>query len=314
MEVEYRVERKSNSSKFYVLRKYLGGVRREIESKDLTLNEARAACAEWNKHEAQNSKVRLVGTELQQNRNWFGTPWGSQSSTMRPTLVNGLQSKKSFAFLLGMLLGIQNGAFTLAQQQPFDTPQNSPSVAPLPFPNAPVPSDALKGSRTQEIPQIYLGCWQARIGQPDSWSSLGGPPIIGWVPETHTICFRRSGEEVRVTFQTVELDETTNQGRVLNFQSEVYIMGSKGDEVSLRYFSSDQQHPGGVSGPMETVKIDGAATCTMLPGGRTMIEDFKETHFCSGAPDCNSGPYMTLTSHGVFHRIADPGFAHESNP
>jgi hypothetical protein len=145
-------------------------------------------------------------------------------------------------------------------------------------------------------------------------AELGGPPVIGWVPETHTICFRRNGGLVEVTFHTVELDETFNQGRVLNFQSEVYVTGSDSNKVSLRYFSSDQQYPGEPQGPVETVKIEGNANCTILPGRQTLLEDFQETHYCSGAPDCKGGPYMTLASHGVFHRIADPDFAHESSP
>ncbi len=81
--------------------------------------------------------------------------WSRLSTYKSAAPAANAAMRKAVALLVGMWLGIQGGMFAWAQQKAFDVPQNRPSTAAQPSSNVAAPSDALKGSNTQEIPQVY---------------------------------------------------------------------------------------------------------------------------------------------------------------
>jgi len=50
-QIEYRVEKKSESNKLYVILEYHDGVRMEVVSNDLTREQAHTYCAKWDEQE-----------------------------------------------------------------------------------------------------------------------------------------------------------------------------------------------------------------------------------------------------------------------
>jgi len=219
------------------------------------------------------------------------------------------------AAALAVLLVSILGAAASAQQNSFELPNSSRSqpndkqtaVSPT------VPASSALSERAdnsvQEIPQVYLGCWQARIEQPDSWQRLRGPRWVHWVPATHTFCFRHNGNAVEVTFHSLELDEAVNKGRVFNVKSEVYVTATNGERITLHALGSSQQYMkvlGLFRGPLTTVKKGETFNCELLADQQTMLVETAQTQYCSGAWGCNDGPSLTATWHGAFHRVADP--------
>jgi hypothetical protein len=213
---------------------------------------------------------------------------------------------------LAVLLVCILGAGVSAQQNSFELPDSArpqlnkrqPNISPT------VPAPPTAPNSVQEIPQVYLGCWQARIEQPDSWQRLHGPRISGWVPKTETFCFRRNGDAVEVTLHSLEIDEAVNQGRIFNIESEVYVTASNGEKIALHTLGSYQQYEkilGLFRGPLATLKREGTLNCTLLTDQQTMLVEAAETQYCSGGWGCTDGPSLTATWHGAFHRVADPG-------
>ncbi|SRR6266404_1649573 len=98
------------------------------------------------------------------------------------------------------------------------SPQSNASRHPDDLPS--VPGSVPPSNSVQEIPQVYLGCWQGTITQPDSWQQFSGP-LTKWVPNTEIVCFLRRSYGVEITFHKHKLDEAVNQGRIFNYQSQL---------------------------------------------------------------------------------------------
>ena len=85
-----------------------------------------------------------------------------------------MQGIRRFALVLLVLSAMSAAAY--GQQNQLEAPRNAEPGATAPqqvLPASPVPPS----SQIDEIPQVYLGCWRARIEQPDSWQHISGPRL-----------------------------------------------------------------------------------------------------------------------------------------
>ena len=171
-----------------------------------------------------------------------------------------------------------------SQQSPFERetgpafPDQSNGTLPL----------SLQGQSNSvlEVPQVYLGCWQAMITQPDSWQHFSGPHLGNWVPTKETVCFQRNSHGVEITFHRAELDEAVNEGRIFNRQSKVFVTGSAGNRITLRSFGSALERArifGIFNRSHITITWSTDAPCDILPDQQTIIIDVSEKQSCSGS-------------------------------
>jgi hypothetical protein len=217
--------------------------------------------------------------------------------------------------LLGLgLLVAPSGA--MPQQNSFDSfraasPQPSASQHSDHLPSN--PGSVPPSNSVQEIPQIYLGCWQGRQAQPDSWQQFSGPPVGSWIPATRTICFLRNPSGIEITSHKEELDEAANQGRIFNYQTQIFVTASSDRRIALRTFGSIQEYArygSGAIGPLITVTSRADSICTMLPDGETMLVETSENLSCSGGIGCDGGPFVSTVRHAAFHRVPEHQSAH----
>jgi hypothetical protein len=212
--------------------------------------------------------------------------------------------------LLGLgLLVAPSGA--MPQQDSFDSfraasPQPSASQHSGHLPSN--PGSVPPSTSVQEIPQIYLGCWQGRQAQPDSWQQFSGPPVGSWIPSTRTICFLRNPSGIEITSHKEDLDEAANQGRIFNYQTQIFVTASSDRRIALRTFGSIQEygrHVSGAIGPLITVTSRANSICTMLPDGETMLVETSENLSCSGGVGCDGSLFVSTVWHVAFHRISE---------
>ena len=221
----------------------------------------------------------------------------------------------SITAFVGVFVIFASISETFAQQNSFEIPKIE-----SPYPRGEKPRlsadqgvltvPVLKSNTVREIPQAYLGCWQARIDKADSWQRVSGPRVGFLVPNTHTICFRQTERGgVRIAYRSLELDEAVNQGRLFNFHSETYVTANEGNRLTLRGFSSSQQRStllGLFRGPLATVKSVNTSNCEISSDAQTLLVDMSETKYCSGAWGCSDRPWLIATWHGAFYRVPDP--------
>ena len=233
---------------------------------------------------------------------------------MKPRRAAALSFVGWYMLLLLGLLVLPSGA--MPQQNSSDS-----FGAASPQPGAREHSDHLPSNpgsvppsnSVQEIPQIYLGCWQGTQAQPDSWQQFSGPAVASWIPASRTICFLRTPSGIEITSHKEELDEAANQGRIFNYQTQIFATASSDRRIALRTFGSIQEyarHVSGAIGPLITVTSRADSICTMLPDGETMLVETSENLSCSGGAGCNGGPFVSTVWHAAFHRVSEHQSAH----
>jgi len=80
--------------------------------------------------------------------------------------------------LLGLgLLVLPSGAMPQQNSSDFRAASRQPSVSQYSDHLPSIPGSVPPSNSVQEIPQIYLGCWQGTLAQPDSWQQFSGPPL-----------------------------------------------------------------------------------------------------------------------------------------
>jgi hypothetical protein len=139
---------------------------------------------------------------------------------------------------LGLLVA-PSGA--MPQQNSFDSfraasPQPSASQHSDHLPSN--PGSVPPSNSVQEIPQIYLGCWQGIQAQPDSWQQFSGPPVGSWIPATRTICFLRNPSGIEITSHKEELDEAALLLRATDVSRCVLLVQYKNMRVRFRALSA----------------------------------------------------------------------------
>jgi hypothetical protein len=142
--------------------------------------------------------------------------------------------------LLGLgLLVAPSGA--MPQQNSFDSfraasPQPSASQHSDPLPSN--PGSVPPSNSVQEIPQIYLGCRQdtkrSRIRGNNFQvhrSARGFRPLRRYV-------FSETPRGSKSLLHQEELDEAANQGRIFNYQTQIFVTASSDRRIALRTFGS----------------------------------------------------------------------------
>jgi hypothetical protein len=164
-----------------------------------------------------------------------------------------------------------------------------------------------------EIPVVYLGCWQATLGEPDTWQQFAGPHYSNWIPATVVLCFRRFPDGgVQITFHKSAIDEAANKGRIFNIDSQAFATGSVGGHIAIEVFASRQQYLvqhgffGTSQGPLMTTKAKTESVATIQPDGQSMLVEGRTTQSCSGPSWCTGDTYSISTFHAVFQRAQDP--------
>lgn len=194
-----------------------------------------------------------------------------------------------------------------AEQSTFELRSRKNDLAPSPAPATPAQTDGQ--NNVLELPRVFLGCWQGRFDQPDSWQQYSGPRISAWVPTTKVLCFRHINGGVEVTYQKMTLDEEINHGEIFNVRSEAFVKGSSGNVISIVSYFSGQQYPkylGFFKGSLVTMTATTSATLTMQPDETNMLVEASESTSCTGGSGCDGGPMTDMRWHAVFHRTDHP--------